>query len=98
MRTHHRLIAACTALASAGASSLWSQPPSTPGSTSDSEAVELSPFSVSVKQDGRYTSTEAASGGRVRINVFEAPQSVSVITRALIDDVSANRILDAAKY
>jgi iron complex outermembrane recepter protein len=34
----------------------------------------------------------------VRVDVFDAPQSISIITRELIEDVGADRILDAAKY
>jgi iron complex outermembrane receptor protein len=72
--------------------------PNTSATTEEKETVMLSPFEVSTRQTGRYQSTEATSGGRVRTDVFEAPQSVSIITRELIDDVGADRILDAAKY
>src|SRR5258708_3586687 len=77
--------------------SLAGQVDKSPGETADSTVV-LSPFEVSTTEAGRYQSTEATSGGRVRIDVFDAPQSVSVISRDLIDDISAGRILDAAKY
>lgn len=62
------------------------------------ELVTLSPFVVPADSVGRYTATEATSGSRVRISLLDSPQSVSVVTRALIDDIGAARMLDAAKY
>lgn len=62
------------------------------------ETVVLSPFSVSATSTGRYTATEATSGSRVRISLMDSTQSVSVVTRELIEDIGAARVLDAAKY
>ncbi|HTO02191.1 MAG TPA: TonB-dependent receptor plug domain-containing protein, partial [Opitutus sp.] len=62
------------------------------------EPVVLSPFVITGEQTGRYQPTETTSGGRVRVNLFDAPQSVSVVTRELVDDVAAGRLLDALQY
>jgi len=62
------------------------------------EAIVLSPFSVSAASTGRYQATESTSSGRIRISLLDSTQSVSVVTRDLIDDIGAGRILDAAKY
>jgi len=62
------------------------------------EAIVLSPFSVSATTTGRYQATEATSGSRVRISLFDSTQSVSVVTRELIEDIGAGRALDAAKF
>lgn len=62
------------------------------------ETVMLNPFEVTADQPGRYQSTEATSGGRVRVNVFDASQSISVIPLDLMLDISSSRVLDAAKY
>lgn len=62
------------------------------------ETVVLSPFTVSSASAGRYQATEATSGTRVRISLFDSTQSVSVVTRDLIEDIGAGRIVDAAKY
>ena len=62
------------------------------------ETVVLSAFSVSAATTGRYQATEATSGSRVRISLMDSTQSVSVVTRELIEDVGAGRVLDAAKY
>lgn len=71
---------------------------STPPPTKPDDVVVLSPFEVSAAQTGRYQSTEATSGGRVRVDVFTASQSISVIPLDLMMDISATRVLDAAKY
>lgn len=70
-----------------------SPPPSTTG-----ETVVLSPFVITGEQEGRYHPTETTSGGRVRVSLFDAPQSVSVVTRELVEDVAATRLLDALQY
>lgn len=62
------------------------------------QTVVLSPFTVSTGTSERYQATEATSGSRVRVSLFDSPQSVSVVTRDLIDDIGAGRVLDAAKY
>jgi iron complex outermembrane recepter protein len=62
------------------------------------ETVELSPFLVSAGATARYQATEATSGTRVRISLMDSTQSVSVVTRDLIDDIGAGRIVEAAKY
>ncbi|HYC70255.1 MAG TPA: TonB-dependent receptor [Opitutaceae bacterium] len=66
----------------------------------DKEVVELSPFLVSASDStvGRYTSLESTSAGRVRLNIMDSSQSVSVITSDLIQDVGAGRLMDAVKY
>lgn len=72
--------------------------PGDPTRATPEETVTLSVFEVTGSQTGRYQSTESTSGGRVRVNVFDYPASVSVITRDLFEDVGALRVLDAARY
>jgi len=62
------------------------------------ETITLSPFDVTGAVMGRYEAVDATSGGRVRLPLMDAPQSTSVITHQVIEDVGATRILDAAKY
>ncbi|HEU5080641.1 MAG TPA: TonB-dependent receptor [Opitutaceae bacterium] len=65
----------------------------------DDELVELSPFFVkSGNSEGRYTSLESTSAGRVRVSIMDSSQNVSVITSEMLTDVGAGRILDATKY
>jgi iron complex outermembrane receptor protein len=62
------------------------------------EIVVLSPFVVSSGQEARYQATEATSGTRARVSLFDSPQSISVVTRDLIEDIGAGRVVEAAKY
>ncbi len=71
---------------------------STPAPATGENAVVLSPFTVEGTAAGRYQATEATSGTRVRVSLFDSTQSVSVVTRDLIEDIGAGRVVDAAKY
>lgn len=62
------------------------------------DVVVLSPFVVSGENATRYQATEATSGTRTRVSLFDSPQSISVVTRDLIEDIGAGRVVDAAKY
>lgn len=67
----------------------------------EEEVVRLSPFLVSASGGssvGRYTSLESTSAGRVRVDIMDSSQNVSVITSEMLTDVGAGRILDATKY
>jgi iron complex outermembrane receptor protein len=66
--------------------------------TGQDEVIQLTPFSVSARQVGRYSSSEATSGTRVATDLFTSPQSLVVITREAFDDTGASRILDVARY
>ncbi len=73
--------------------------PVAPGPADDSEVVQLSPFTVAANQEeDRYQPTEATSGGRVKVNIFDSTQSISVIGGEVLRDVAAGRILDAMKF
>ncbi|MEO6873847.1 MAG: TonB-dependent receptor plug domain-containing protein, partial [Opitutaceae bacterium] len=63
-----------------------------------SEVVNLSKFEVSGAQPNRYEASDVSSGGRVRTNLFDSPQTINVVTSDLLKDVDAVRILDALKY
>jgi len=75
------------------------QPVSPQPSQIEDETVVLSPFAVQERADlGRYQASQVSSGTRVRMDLMESTQSISVVTRELIEDISADRVLDAAKY
>jgi iron complex outermembrane receptor protein len=86
----------------AGTLSLAAQttPTASPAAPAKEEVIQLSPFLVSSSDSsvGRYTSLESTSAGRVRLNLMDSSQSVSVITSELIQDVAAGRLMDAVKY
>lgn len=68
------------------------------GQTVADEVVKLSVFEVSAEAPNRYQAADVSSGGRLRTTIFDSPQSISVVTEALLKDVGAVRILDALKY
>jgi iron complex outermembrane receptor protein len=86
---------ACTLSAAA-----QTTPPTATPASAKEEVIQLSPFLVSSSDTnvGRYTSLESTSAGRVRLNIMDSSQSVSVITSELIQDVAAGRLMDAVKY
>ena len=84
-------------LAGLGAPAMFAQT-SAPATTAPDETVKLTPFNVTATQVGRYSPTEAASGGRIAVSLLDAPQSISVVTRELIEDTGAMRLLTALQY
>ena len=92
-------IAALALLASAWPLAAQTAPTATPAPAKE-EVIQLSPFLVNSADSnvGRYSSLESTSAGRVRINLMDSSQSVSVITSELIQDVGAGRLMDAVKY
>jgi len=71
----------------------------TPAQTDDEEIVRLSPFSVEERANlGRYQAVEVTSGSRVRMDLMEATQGISVVTNEFMQDIGTGRIMDAVKY
>ena len=93
-------LTALALLASVGSLSAQTPPTAAQSAPEDDEVVKLSPFLVSASGSdiGRYTSLESTSAGRVRVNIMDSSQNVSVITSEMLTDVGAGRILDATKY
>jgi len=66
---------------------------------SDEEIVRLSPFAIQERADiGRYQAVESISGSRIRMDLMDATQSISVLTNEFMVDVGTDRLHDAAKY
>lgn len=59
------------------------------------DAVKLGAFEVSSKRVGPYQVSDSTSGGRIRTDIFESTQGISVITRELIQDMGATDALNA---
>jgi len=47
---------------------------------------------------GRYQAAQVSSGSRIRMDLMEATQGISVVTNEFMTDVGTIRILDAVKY
>jgi iron complex outermembrane recepter protein len=77
---------------------LSAQSTPSPAAPAKDDMIVLSPFVVSSGQEARYQATEATSGTRARVSLFDSPQSISVVTRDLIEDIGAGRVVEAAKY
>jgi iron complex outermembrane receptor protein len=101
-RVSSRALLSALALATASSGTLFSQTTTNtaPGASASpaDETIFLSPFHVSSETGSRYQATEATSGTRVRVSLLDSTQSVSVVTRDLIEDIGAARVIDAAKY
>jgi len=66
---------------------------------SDDEIVRLSPFAVEERADiGRYQAAQVSSGSRIRMDLMDSTQNISVITNEFISDIGTARVLDAVKY
>lgn len=87
-------VAFATIAALHASAALCGQPATAPAG----EVVQLSVFEVSASAPNRYQAAEVTSGGRLRTAIFDSPQTINVVTDALLKDVGAVRILDALKY
>jgi iron complex outermembrane receptor protein len=90
------LLATCVAASPANAQT--AAPVAEPAPVVNAEPVRLSAFEVQSGDLGRYQSSDASSGGRVAVDLFGSPQTINVVTSELLDDVGAERILDALIY
>lgn len=66
--------------------------------TQQEEVVTLSAFTVRDRRSSAYGAQEAVSTTRISVPIQDVPQTVSVVTRELMDDTMGNRMLDVAKY
>ncbi|HEY4246707.1 MAG TPA: TonB-dependent siderophore receptor [Lacunisphaera sp.] len=68
------------------------------GTSSAESVVHLPKFMVSSDRDVSYVGKEAMSTTRTGIDLLDLAQSVKVINRAFIDDMSPGIIVDTLKY
>jgi iron complex outermembrane receptor protein len=62
------------------------------------EVVALSKFEVSTTQGKGYVATNAATGFKTNQELIKIPQSVTVVTRDLIDDIGATKTSDVLQF
>lgn len=62
------------------------------------EVVRLPTFTIASARDDSYVGREALSTTRTGVELLDLPQSVKVINRALLDDLSPGRLIDTLKY
>jgi len=60
--------------------------------------LNLSKFEVTTTQDKGYLANNAATGFKTRQELIKIPQSVTVVTRDLIEDIGATKSSDVMQY
>ena len=102
--TRYRTLAACIAGLFA-ASFAFGQATATPsGSTApgapgpDEEVIVLSPFEVSAGEDVGYYATHTLAGTRMNSSLADIPGSITVITKAQLEDTGSLDINDVFLY
>lgn len=93
-----RRLVACAALIAASLP-LMSQSVSAGATAPANEPViQLSKFEVQSTQDLGYVANNTATGFKTNQELLKIPQSVTVITRDLIDDIGATKTSDILQY
>lgn len=91
----------CAALLAASTPA-WGQttttPPPATNDAQNDEAVHLSKFEVQTTADKGYVVNNAATGLKTDEELMKIPQSVTVVTRDLIDDIGATKTSDVLQY
>ena len=62
------------------------------------ETVRLSPFQVTEKTDDSFNTTTVGTGGRLALDLKDAPASYSIINREFIDAISITDMNEAATW
>lgn len=78
------------------------QPPSTASASNAAaakeEAIVISRFEVATTQGKGYVATNSATGFKTNQELIKIPQSVTVVTRDLIDDIGATKTSDVLQF
>ena len=84
----------------AAAVSGFAQPSTVPAPAPrpQSEVVALSKFEVVSTQDRGYVSNNSATGLKTNVELIKVPQSVTVVTRDMIEDIGATKSSDVMQY
>jgi len=80
---------------------LLAQTESTPAkkpATTEEETIALSPFEVTMTQDRGYTAPNSGLALRTNEELIKIPQSISVITRDMLDDIGLSDTSDVLGY
>ena len=79
----------------------WAQAPlpaPSPAPAADEDPVRLPKFEVSDRRAGAYGARETTSTTRISLPIQDLAQTVSAVTRELIDDTQSLRMIDAARF
>jgi len=102
--THRPTKAGCLALAAAlslmlnsGTAQVAAPVPPTQA-TEDEDVVLLSPFVVDSSQDQGYRATSTLAGSRINTNLRDVAQSITVVTKEFMTDLSVVGVNDVLAY
>lgn len=95
-----RLRLPCSLLATASLSVMLSAQTATPApaSASNADVIELSPFVVNSSADVGYAANNTLAGSRLRTNLSDIANAVSVFTPEFMSDINASSEADIMKY
>ena len=91
------MLVACAAIFAATVSA-FAQAAAEPAAPAKEPVLNLSKFEVTTTQDKGYVANNAATGFKTHQELIKIPQSVTVITRDLIDDIGATKTSDVLQY
>ena len=92
-----RMLVVCAAIFAASVSA-YAQAAAEPAAPAKEPVLVLSKFEVMTTQDKGYVANNAATGFKTQQELIKIPQSVTVITRDLIDDIGATKTSDVLLY
>jgi outer membrane receptor protein involved in Fe transport len=91
--------AALSLLVNAGLAQVATPSPSGPSSSNpDDEVVRLSPFVVNSTNDEGYHATSTLAGSRINTPLKDVAQSITVVTKEFLNDLSAVNVNDVLAY
>src|SRR6266498_3537158 len=73
-------------------------PTPTTSSVKDDQPIQLGAFEVVMTQDKGYHSPYSGSALRTNEEIMKVPQSITVLTRDLIDDIASTDLSDMLNY
>lgn len=82
-------------------SSSWAESAESTSSTLELEATDVVGTADYERADGPvqgYRATRSASATRTDTSIHETPQSISVVTKDVVEDLGATRLQDALDY
>lgn len=93
-----RLLSCAATFAAAVSGFAQNSTVSAPAPRPQSEVVALSKFEVVSTQDRGYVSSNSVTGLKTNVELIKVPQSVTVVTRDMIEDIGATRSSDVMQY
>src|SRR5262245_58519349 len=98
MKATARIVFAACAIVGANLARAQTAPPSPSAGTSAEDPVKLAPFEVIMTQDKGYHSPYSGSALKTNEEVMKVPQSITVLTRDLIEDIASIDLSDMLNY